>query len=161
MPKQSVDAVSSHVDLIARLQENVKTLVASFLSFGALMFISFAHFSQLEQILSTVGCVACGSLLVVTVRDIYRIRCFRLHRLASDEKETLNAFVQNGKKTIHWYAGDDNPMSLSAEGIISLVNKSPGYPDDGYAWYTIKPWIFNYLSEHRELIDLPKRETLV
>ncbi len=151
--KQSVDAVSSHVSLIARLQENLKTLIASFLSFGALMIITIISFPKWIQIIPMIGCVTCGSVLLVTVWDFCRIRWFRLHNLAPDEKETLNAFIQNGKKTVHWFAGDDRPMSLAFEGIISVVNRSAGYPDDGYVWYTIRPWVFNYLDRRRDLIE--------
>jgi hypothetical protein len=147
--------------LISKLQENLKTLFASFLSFGALMLISFRHFSQWVQIISTVGCVACGSVLIVTLWDFYRIRWFRLHQLAGDEKETLLTFIQNNKKTVHWFAGDDKPMSLAAEGIIFPAKRVASSPnDDGYAWYTIRSWIFNYLRNHRDLIEPTKTDSL-
>jgi hypothetical protein len=153
----SLDAVSSHVDLIVRLQESVRTLFASFLSFGVLMLISFWHLPQWVQIIAVVGCVACGSVLVVLLGDFLRIRWFRLHQLAGDEKKTLLAFVQNNRRTVHWLAGDDGPMSLFAEGILLPAKRAAALSsnDEGYAWYTIRPWVFNYLSKRRDLIDPP------
>jgi hypothetical protein len=152
----SLNAVSSHVDLIVRLQESVKTLFASFLSFGVLMLISFWHLPQWVQIIATVGCVTCGSVLIVLLGDFLRVRWFRLHQLAGDEKEVLLAFVKNNKKTIHWRSGYDLPMSLFAEGILLAAKRMPASPNDaGYDWYTIRPWVFNYLSKRRDLIDPP------
>lgn len=152
--KASLDAVSSHVDLIVRLQGSVRTLIASFVSFGALMLVSFWKFPQWVQILATVGFVACGSVLIVLLGDFLRIRWIRLKRLSGDEKEALNCFIRNNKKTVHWIATDDLPMSLAAEGIILPVRNLPSGPSEGYAWYTIKSWIFDYLSDHRDLIEL-------
>ena len=154
--KQSLNAVSSHVDLISKLEENLKTLFASFLSFGVFMFVSFIRgFPQYVQIIATLGFSACIGVLTVTLWDFCRVRWFRLHQLAGDEKEILSAFIQNNKKTIHWFPGDDRPMSLAAEGIIFPAKNLANSPD-GYAWYTIRTWIFNYLNDHRELINSPK-----
>jgi hypothetical protein len=155
--KPPLDVIASHVDLITKLQENFRVLIASFLSFGVFMLVSFIKgFPQYIQIAASLGFSICVSVMIVALWDFCRIRWFRLHQLAGDEKETLHAFVESNQKTIHWFAGDDKPMSLAAEGIIVLVKKSAGSPDEGYAWYTIRPWIFKYLKNHKRLVQISK-----
>ncbi len=90
------------------------------------------------------GSCATFSILIVLLCDFLRIRWWRLHRLAGDEREVLSYFTLNDKTTIHLFVGDDKPKSLSNEGI--LKKELHGGNGEGYIWYTLQPWIFRYLK---------------
>lgn len=147
--------ISNHVRLIDWLQSRVKTTFIAFVFFGVSVFTCWAsqHFgcSGLGWYLCVpfwLGFILCGSILLVLLLDFYRIRWWRLRSLAGDEREVLREFVEKDKTTAHWNALDDAPKSLSSEGILSAVR----VPSEGYAYYTLRPWILRYLKRHPRLI---------
>jgi hypothetical protein len=150
------DAITS-VHTIAWLQERIKTTIILFVFclIGTATFLILKHFRYFEMnstVLTVLILGSCASfaILFVLICDFLRIRWWRLRRLAGDERGVLSYFVINDKTTIHLFATDDKPKSLSREGI--LKKELHGGDGEGYIWYTLHPWIFRYLKTHPDLL---------
>jgi hypothetical protein len=150
------DAITS-IHAIAWLQDRIKTTIIVFLFclISTATFLILKHLGYFEMYKTVLAGLILGScatfaILLVLICDFFRVRWWRLHRLAGDEREVLSYFVVPDKTTIHLFATDDKPKSLANEGI--LKKELHGGNGEGFIWYTLTPWIFRYLRARPNLL---------
>jgi hypothetical protein len=151
---ESTGTISNHVRLIDWLQERLKTTIITFVFCGVTLFACW--FLQYQDILSLskylcvpfgLGFILSGSILVVLLGDYCRLRWWRLHHLAADERDVLRVYLENNVTTHPWVVADAKPKSLAMEGILIPAPHTQNV-SKGFMFYTIRPWILRYMRKH-------------
>jgi len=75
-----------------------------------------------------------------------------LGNLRSDQKEVLRIFVAN-RKTIQAFSRSNLAIARDLEKLGILAESSAN--DGVHPYFVIDPWVFSYLCDNPELVDIP------
>jgi hypothetical protein len=75
----------------------------------------------------------------------------RLHHLSKPEKRILRGYIEGKTRTQNFSLADGVVGGLVAEHIVFRASNISSSYD--YFAYNIQPWAWEYLSEHRQLLD--------
>jgi hypothetical protein len=84
---------------------------------------------------------------------IRRLAVERLHSLTQEEQNILSRYIANKSRVHHFDIADGNVAELDSLGIIAR-SSSVARVERRFD-YNIKPWAWDYLNAHPELVGLP------
>jgi hypothetical protein len=165
MPTPGPKEIRESFELVDWLQKHLKTVGVVLFIVSCVVAVALWFFAtEIPRwlfIVAVLVMVALAALLLFSfgASVLERVRKWdKLKRhLANDEQFCLRRFIETNQMNCCFLGNEAGPGSLLEAGILRVdagVGELARTADRPAFWYTIDPWVFNYLKKHSEVVGL-------